>query len=127
MSLSLERKQNTPGVVTVHLGGRLDAQTAPELDRFAEAAIVELADHGTLVLDLTMLEYMSSAGLRSCAKLRRALAAHNGRLLVVNPQAQVARVFEIVKAVPVNEIFASVAELDAYLDTIQRKVRDDNE
>lgn len=122
MSLTLDRQQNTPGVITLNLGGRLDAQTAPELDRFAEAALVDLAAHGTLVLDLAKLDYISSAGLRSCAKLRRTLAAEQGRLLVVNPQAQVGKVFDIVKAVPVNEVFASIAELDAYLDTIQKTI-----
>ncbi|HEX7110823.1 MAG TPA: anti-sigma factor antagonist, partial [Mizugakiibacter sp.] len=29
---------------------------------------------------------------------------------------------DIVKAVPLNEVFASVQELDAYLDRIQRQV-----
>jgi anti-sigma B factor antagonist len=124
MSLTIDRRQNTPGLITLHLGGRLDAQSAPELDRAAQAAVVDLAAHGTLVLDLAKLDYISSAGLRSCAKLRRTLAADAGRLLVVNPQAQVSKVFEIVKAVPVNEVFASIGELDAYLDTMQRKITD---
>lgn len=124
MSLILDRQQNTPGVVTLHLGGRLDAQTAPELDTMAEAVLIDLGAHATIVLDLARLDYISSAGLRSCAKLRRTLAADNGRLLVVNPQAQVNKVFDIVKAVPVNEVFTSIAELDAYLDTIQRKIVD---
>jgi hypothetical protein len=34
----------------------------------------------------------------------------------------VRKVFDIVKAVPVKEIFASVQELDAYLDAIQHQM-----
>jgi anti-sigma B factor antagonist len=124
MSLQLERKQNTPGLATLFVGGRLDAQTAPQLDDAAEAATAAIAEFGTIVLDLAQLEYISSAGLRSIARLRKALLARNGRLLVVNPQPQVQKVFEIVKAVPVNEVFTSVAELDAYLDAMQKKVVD---
>ena len=40
----------------------------------------------------------------------------------MNLQPQIRKVFDIVKAVPVSDVFASVAELDAYLDTMQRKV-----
>jgi len=38
----------------------------------------------------------------------------------------VKKVFDIVKAVPVKEVFASVAELDNYLDHIQRTVSGQN-
>jgi hypothetical protein len=41
---------------------------------------------------------------------------------IVNPQPAVRKVLEIVKAIP-GGIFSSVAELDAYLDAIQRQVR----
>ncbi|MGN6093137.1 MAG: STAS domain-containing protein, partial [Luteibacter jiangsuensis] len=39
-----------------------------------------------------------------------------------NPQPQVKKVFDIVKAVPVAEVFASVGELDQYLDHMQRQM-----
>ena len=55
-------------------------------------------------------------------KARKVLAARAGKVLVVNLQPQIRKVFDIVKAVPVSDVFASVAELDAYLDAMQRKV-----
>ena len=76
----------------------------------------------SLVLDLEGLDYISSAGIRSVFKARKALAARAGKVLVVNPQPQIQKVFDLVKAVPLNEIFTSVAEADAYLDAMQRKV-----
>ena len=42
--------------------------------------------------------------------------------LLVNPQPQIQKVFDVVKAVPMNEIFSSTAEADAYLDAMQRKI-----
>ena len=60
----------------------------------------------SLVLDLAGLDYISSAGIRSIFKARKALAARGGKVLVVNPQPQIQKVFDVVKAVPMNEIFA---------------------
>ena len=76
----------------------------------------------SLVLDLAGLEYISSAGVRSIFKARKALAARGGKVVVVNPQPQIQKVFDVVKAVPLNDIFGSTAEADAYLDAMQRKV-----
>ena len=81
----------------------------------------------SLLLDLGALEYISSAGIRSIFKLRKALAAHSGKVLVLNPQPQIQKVFDVVKAVPMNEIFASAEEADAYLDAMQRKVLEGDE
>jgi anti-anti-sigma factor len=79
------------------------------------------------VLDLSHLDYISSAGIRSIFKARKVLATREGRVLVVNPQPQIRKVFDVVKAVPLNEIFTSVQELDDYLDEMQRRVLEDGD
>ncbi len=109
----------------VALGGRLDTHSYDELDRQLEP-LLDGSVH-SLVLDLGALEYISSAGIRSIFKLRKALAAHSGKVLVLNPQPQIQKVFDVVKAVPMNEIFASAEEADAYLDAMQRKVLEGGE
>ena len=54
---------------TVWLEGRLDAATFAAFDE-AMRDITPLVDNGgTLVIDLSALEYISSAGLRSLAQL----------------------------------------------------------
>ena len=58
----------------------------------------------------------------SHAQLDEALAPHGGKVLLVNPQPQIQKVLDMVKAVPLNEIFSSTAEADAYLDLMQRRV-----
>jgi hypothetical protein len=40
-------------------------------------------------------------------------------------QPPVQKVFDIVRALPAADIFQSTAELDAYLDAMQRRVRAD--
>lgn len=104
----------------VTLAGRLDTLTCIELDR--QLAPLLTSSINSLMLDFAAVDYISSAGVRSIFKARKALAPHGGRVLVVNPQPQIQKVFDIVKAVPLRDIFSSVAEADEYLDAMQRKV-----
>lgn len=120
MSLSIEMSPGEAGKQRVAIAGRLDTHTYADLD--AQLAPVLTSDIQSLVLDLAGLEYISSAGVRSIFKARKAMAARGGKVVVVNPQPQIQKVFDVVKAVPMNEIFSSVAEADAYLDAMQQKV-----
>jgi len=108
-------------VQCIAVDGRLDTHTYQQMDE-ALAPLLDDPAIRSLVLDLHGLDYISSAGVRSIFKARKALAARGGRVLVVNPQPQIQKVFDLVKAVPMHEIFTSVAEADAYLDAMQRKV-----
>jgi anti-anti-sigma factor len=121
MSLELETTRDRSGARTVKVRGRLDTHSYGEFDARMKPELE--ADERTLVLDLAGLDYISSAGIRSIFAARKQMAQRGGQLLVVNAQPQVRKVFEIVRAVPVSEIFSSVAELDAYLDAMQRKAR----
>lgn len=120
MKLQIRIDPAINGNQKVALGGRLDTHSFDELDR--RLAPVLASDIRSLVLDLAELEYISSAGVRSIFKARKALAARSGKVLVLNPQPQIKKVFDVVKAVPLNEIFTSTEEADAYLDAMQRKV-----
>ncbi len=108
------------GSQRVEIGGRLDTHTYSELDD--RLTLVLAAKVKSLVLDLAQLDYISSAGVRSIFRARKLLAARNGTLVIANAQPQVQKVFDIVKAVPLSEIFRSVEEADAYLDRIQKKI-----
>ena len=108
------------GSQRVEVGGRLDTHTYGELDD--RLTLVLAAKVQALVLDLAQLEYVSSAGVRSIFRARKLLAARGGTLVLANTQPQVQKVFDIVKAVPLSEIFRSVQEADAYLDRIQKRI-----
>jgi len=127
MTLSLRSEISEPGRATMHVAGRLDAMTFGELDQAMQQLLPKVADGGTMVVDLAGLEYVSSAGLRSFAKIRKAMKARGGQTLLIHPQPQVRKVFDIVKAVPLSEVFSSTQELDAYLDSMQRKVLEEND
>ena len=104
----------------VVLDGRLDTHTYGALDDRLSLVLAGQVQY--LTLDLERLAYISSAGVRSVFRARKLLEARGGKVLVANAQPQVQKVFDIVKAVPLSEIFRSVDEADAYLDKIQKRI-----
>ena len=120
MSLKIAKRSNP---VTLVLEGRLDTHTAPELDQELDN-VMHSGDVKQLVFDLSRLDYLSSAGIRCFVRARKFIEPRGGKVAIVNPQPGVRKVLDIVKAIPSAGIFGSVAELDAYLDDIQRQVRE---
>jgi len=120
VSLKIQLQEGRPLTQTVALVGRLDTETAPSLD--AELARVLATQVKVIVFDLHDLNYISSAGLGALFRAQKAMKARSGEALLVNPQPQVQKVFDIVKSVDVKAIFRNVAELDDYLDEMQRRV-----
>ena len=104
----------------IRLKGQLDTDTAPEfrptLDEMREST------PAAVVVEMSGLDYLSSAGLRCLFQLRKIVKGKGGRMLISKPSPQVRKVLEIVKAVPIDSIFSSDEEMDAYLDRVQRGV-----
>ena len=122
MALTVRVTQDRPFSRTVHLQGRLDSETVAVLDD--ELANLAGSPVDVIVFDLADLEYISSAGLRSIFGTRQTLAARSGQIVLLNARPPVQKVFDIVKATDIAAVFASVEELDRYLDAMQRKVVD---
>jgi len=61
-------------------------------------------------------------GIRVILKTQKALKQRNGRVVLMNLQPQVKKVFEIINVLPSLSVFASIEELDQYLDHVQRKI-----
>lgn len=84
--------------ITVH--GRVDSSNADELD----AAIKRQTDSGrnNLVVVLTDVKYMSSAGLRALVAGHKACSRAGGNLVLVKPSTNVA---EVLKLAGLEEMF----------------------
>ncbi|MCR4622442.1 MAG: STAS domain-containing protein [Clostridiales bacterium] len=76
--MTITRTQNDKALFLA-LEGRLDTTTAPELDKELKGSI-EAAD--SLTLDLTKLEYISSAGLRVLLWAHNAMSGKSGMKLI---------------------------------------------
>lgn len=91
MSLEIEKKSTTPTVLA--LSGRLDTATAPSFETEV-FAILPTVD--SLILDMSRLDYISSAGLRVILKVQKTLADKDGAVFkLTNVPKTVKEVFDI--------------------------------
>ena len=97
--------------VVVLAAGRLDQDTC-EAFRGDLLKYVEEAAHdgGAIVLDLSSLEYVSSAGLRCFMLASRQAKAQHGRIFVAALQPMVAEIFQISHFNLVFQVFPTVRE-----------------
>ena len=79
------------------LEGRLDANTAPQLETILKGAPTQLA----LVLDLEKLEYISSAGLRVFLSLQK---IKKGAMKLIRVQPAVMEILEVTGFTDILEI-----------------------
>lgn len=78
----------------VRPSGDLDAYTAPELRSHLHDATVEETTK-LLVVDLSSVTFIDSAGLGALVGAHRRMREGGGRLRIVRPPALVARAFEL--------------------------------
>jgi len=98
------------GGLVAELSGRLDARSAPDFERDALAAADGLEGERGMLLDLSGLEYISSAGLRSILLLARRLSGSGGRVVLCGMSGVVKEVFDISGFGSIFQLHDSVAE-----------------
>ena len=82
----------TGDVNVLKISGRLDVKAAREAEEaFAKAC--EEADN--IVLDMTDLDYIASAGLRTIKRLRGAVRDNGGTLVLRGVQDEIMEIFEM--------------------------------
>lgn len=84
-------KQKQAQTLSVLLEGRLDTTTAPEMER---ALREDIADVTALRLDLSKLEYISSAGLRVLLSMQK-IMNRQGSMKLTGVNDTVMEIFEI--------------------------------
>jgi len=113
---------HTTSAVRVALAGRLDSDTAPELERALQPLVG--GDTTSVVMELAELTFLSSAGIRVLVAARKGLRARGGTLVLSRAQPQVATVLGIVMALPDLMLFEDDRELDRHLAEVQAKTLD---
>ncbi len=73
--LSLET-DNTRSISVMKIMGQVDSETAPELDRALSGLLAD--GRNKIVLDLTGMDFMSSAGLRALVKALKGAQGSGG-------------------------------------------------
>ena len=82
-------KQN--GIITVTLAGRLDMANALT----AEQAFLKYSKSGNVFeLEMSQVDFVSSAGVRALLTLYRIVTENNGSVTILNPTDQIMEVLE---------------------------------
>jgi anti-anti-sigma factor len=118
MTLKIASSEKSQGVFIISPEGSLDTDTYPILEEKVDLLLDTSPD--MLIFDMEKLDYISSMGVRVIAKAKKSLKKSEGKVVMLNLQPQIRKVFEIIKALPSEQIFESVEELDQYLDTMQK-------
>ena len=94
MEISVAPSSKDDGVVVVHPVGEVDNRSAPEL----EAQLRKLVDQGRsrVVLDLSDVTYVNSAGIGVVAMSAKLARAAGGDVALAGLQGRVRRAFELV-------------------------------
>lgn len=88
--MTIEKKLNAKEL-TLTLSGRLDTGTSPELEAEIRNSIDGIE---SLILDMSALDYLSSAGLRVLLYAQKTMNKQ-GRMLVRNVNETISEIFEV--------------------------------
>ena len=88
--MNIEKKLNGE-MATVVVAGRLDTQTAPEFEKELDGVFAGVKE---LILDMSGLEYVSSAGLRVILKAQKIMNAQ-GTMKLTGVNDNIMEVFDI--------------------------------
>ena len=122
MPLKVSVQDKGDGTFLVRPEGSIDANTFMTLQNEIDAILAKSPK--VVIFDMLDVKYVSSAGVGVVLLTEQELQPKNGKVLMVNLQPQIKKVFDIVKALPDQQIFSSIEEMDRYLHEIQRRVRD---
>ena len=88
--LNIESKQNA-AELSVALTGRLDTNTAPELEKTLNTSLDGVE---TLFIDMEQLDYISSAGLRVLLAVQKTMNKQ-GEMKVMHVNETILEIFEV--------------------------------
>lgn len=100
------QQENTSTIVNVT--GSVDALTAAELSKVLTAQITE--GHANLVVDLTGVEFMSSAGLRTLLGAVKEARSSGGDLRITSTNPGIDKVLKMSGFHTIAKVFPSQAE-----------------
>ncbi|MFF5113675.1 STAS domain-containing protein [Streptosporangium sp. NPDC000509] len=97
-------------VRVLRLIGELDAVTVPDVAVALEKALLAFEDL-RLVVDLTQVTFIASAGVGALVRIRQEVQRRGGRLIVIlAPQGRARRLFELTRMVDHFEVRRTLPE-----------------
>ncbi len=121
MALKVNTAVRRPGIFTVAPIGSIDAAGYATFQEKVTSVLNQSPD--VVIFDMEYADYINSMGIRVLVKTKKAMKKSGGKIMFINLQPQIKKVFEILNALPSLKVFASIQELDDYLDAMQAKSR----
>jgi len=106
--MSLEHFTTAKGVIVISLNDRLDARSAPDIQRQIDKLVSD--NHGSVLLDCGNTVYVSSAGLRVFISTSKWLKARQRKMAVCCLRESVSEVFAISGFTSIFDIFSTREE-----------------
>ena len=123
-SMQVHINEKKEGHFVLEPVGSINAITSKSLQRMVERICA--SNPNVIMFDLKRVDFINSKGLRVILKVYRVINAQGGRVVLMNFQPHIKKVFEIINALPEQRIFASWREFDNYLETVQSSYADIN-
>ena len=109
LTASVTVHHSGPGPYTlVELAGDADITGSETLNTALEAQA--RTEPGLLIIGMSGLRYLDSSALQAIVRAKLAQGRHGGRLALVGPRDNVARVLQMTEVDQMVEVYASVAE-----------------
>src|SRR5262249_44994756 len=91
------------GVRTVRLAGRLDVEGSHQID--LKFTSLTASHQAYVVVDMSLVEFLSSLGLGTLVRSAKAQISRQGKMVLLAPQPNVARVLQSTRVDEILDVF----------------------
>ena len=91
--MQIDFEQLDKGILKVNLSGRMDVSGSQQIDR--KLADATSPTGNAVIVDLSKVVFLASVGIRTLLVYAKALRTRGGKMVLLNPDATVAKVIEL--------------------------------
>jgi anti-sigma B factor antagonist len=90
--MKIEPETLDGGILKINLAGRMDVQGTREIDaKFTGYA----ASARSVIVDINAVDFLASMGIRTLLLVAKTVSGRGGRLVLLNPDANVTKILEM--------------------------------
>ena len=113
MQVDIKPKKDIKGYFTIIPHGSIDSDTHDSFRQYLEP-VLQTSTKG-IVIDLKDVDYISSAGLGVFFFVQKYMKSCHGKLLFCHLKPQIKKLFDLMHALPPEDVFKNIEEADSYL------------
>ena len=121
MLLQIQTEEKTSGVFVVTAIGSIDSTSYEDFQAQVNGILKKRPK--AIIFDFAGVDYINSFGLGIVLTAKMRLEKSGAEFGLNKLQPQIKTAFEIIKALPKQNVFASDEEMDRYLAQIQKQVK----